>query len=264
MSTNQTNLRELLRTEAEKRVQKYLKAYSGTRGFRGSTPGSPWDELWSGLGKVIVEYSRKYEGDSPTTPNPEETAVILIRSGVPEAAVKVCHKHLTISLSNSTFRIYREPSGCGSGSIRILSPGTSPVIHLDISSQALAELTLELDAALDDVNAVMASLKEKIKEEDLRRQVEAKTRDIERTTLNTLLDTVLAPLGIIGYFNIKDGVVSLRLVKALQADLEMPFDEMAGFLADPQKVNDALKVVSVDEFRDLSHIGGNHLGRIIW
>lgn len=276
METNQSSLRDGIIALAEKHAKGYLKSYSETRGYRSIALGTSWEALMKNLANVVLEYSHNFEGKSLDMPNPEETAAILIRSGVPATAIEARHKHLTVSLTNGEYRIYREPSGSGSGTFRILRPENSPVIKANLTSQGLADLLLEFDSALDGVEDVMRKLMQDLKAVDFRKQVEAKSRDIERTTIKTLLDTVLAPLGIIGYFNIKDGVVSLRLVKALQADLEMPFDEMAGFLSDPQKVNDGLsrcstsfrtittrrtlKVVSVDEFRDLSHIGGNHLG----
>lgn len=262
METNQSSLRDGIIALAEKHAKGYLKSYSETRGYRSIALGTPWEALMKNLANVVLEYSHNFEGESLDMPNPEETAAILIRSGVPATAIEARHKHLTLSLTNGEYRIYREPSGSGSGTFRILRPDNSPIIKANLTSQGLADLLLALDSALDGVEDVMRKLMRDLKEVDFRKQVEAKTRDIERTTIKTLLDTVLAPLGIAGSFRVKNGLVTINLTQSFHADLEMPFDDMAGFLADPQKVTDALQVTPVEESHDLNHVDFGFLSKM--
>ena len=254
MDTNQSTFRERIIALAEKHAKDYLRSYSESRGFRRVALERPLEALMKNLANVVLEYSHNFEGESLDMPNPEETAAILIRSGVPATAIEARHKHLTLSLTNGEYRIYREPSGSGSGTFRILRPDSSPIIKANLTSQGLADLLLALDSALDGVEDVMRKLMRNLKAVDFRKQVEAKSRDIERTTIKTLLDTVLAPLGIAGSFRVKNGIVTMILTKNLHADLEMPFDDMAGFLADPQRVAEALQVTPVEESHDLDHV----------
>jgi hypothetical protein len=259
MDTNQSTFRERIIALAEKHAKEYLRSYSESRGFRRVALERPWETLMKNIANVVLEYSHSFE-ESLDMPNPEETAVILIRSGVPETAIEARHKHLTVSLTNGEYRIYREPSGSGSGTFRILRPDSSPIIKANLTSQGLADLMLALDSALDGVEDEMRKLMRDLKEVDFRKQVEAKTRDIERTTIKTLLDTVLAPLGIAGSFRVKNGIVTINITQSFHADLEMPFDDMAGFLADPQKVTDALQVTPVEESHDFDHVDFGFLG----
>lgn len=178
MDTNQSTFRERIIALAEKHAKEYLRSYSESRGFRRVALERPWEILMRGIANAILEYSHNFEGESLDTPNPEETAVILIRSGVPETAIEARHKHLTVSLTNGEYRIYREPSGSGSGTFRILRPDNSPIIKANLTSQGLADLLLALDSALDGVEDVMRKLMLDLKEVDFRKQDSSEVGDI--------------------------------------------------------------------------------------
>lgn len=80
MPTENKSLSGILIPMAQKYAEDYLKSYSGT-GLHRSLP-YPGEGLWHNLAKGIKEYAESIGCGTETLPNPEETAVSMIRSGV--------------------------------------------------------------------------------------------------------------------------------------------------------------------------------------
>lgn len=252
MPTENKSLSGTLIPIAQKYAEDYLKSYSGT-GLHRSLP-YPGEGLWHNLAKGIKEYAESIGCGTETLPNPEETAVSMIRSGVPESSIKARHKSLTFNLENGEYRIYRTPSGYPSGAVRVLMPGISPVMELRLTPPMLANLLLELDESAPEIKIVMDKLGQDIKAVDFKKNTEAKAKEIEKQTVKTLLDTILVPQGFACSFKVKDGIVSLTLMKGLHGEIQMPFEELSGFISDVKKVEGLLETVPVEEARDLDKV----------
>lgn len=198
----------------------------------------PWPDLLQGILSACAEELGK-TASAPRVPRAEETAVALLRKGVPRPAVRASFKHVTVTLANGQYRIYRETSSFPAGSVRILAPGYTRVGMLPLTSDALAELLLAIDAAVPDIKEVAERLLEAIDDERRRREIDRKAGEIGMTTAARLLEGLPA-LGVGCEYEVNGGTVHLDLTRTLTASLDIPLEELPAFVSDPGKILSAL------------------------
>ena len=194
----------------------------------------PWSELLQGILSDCAEVLGKAAGPLPV-PKAEETASALLRKGVSRTDVHATFKHVTVTLPHGRYRIFRETSGFRAGAVRILAPGYTRVEMLALTSDALAEFLLALDAAIPDIKEVAERLLEAIDDERQRRDVERKAGEIGMKTAAKLLEGLPA-LGVGCEYDVDGGTVHLDLTRMLTASLDIPLEELAAFVSDPGKI----------------------------
>lgn len=226
-------------------VKWFLDTYEGMEGRR---QGPDWAAMWgyvlSPVGKGAGYPVGREDWGEDAFPNPEETAALIMKSGIPRNAVKAERNHITISLGWAMIRIYRITSGYPAGSFRILRPGNSGIIRTGLSSRGLADLILAIDSATPDILKAMEVLDTGMKAADRILIARKKADEIERVTIQRLLDTVLPPLGITAEFEVRDGIVSVCLRKTLGTKMTVPVGRLQEILSDPDRIESSLKVES--------------------
>ena len=194
----------------------------------------PWSEILQRfLSDVACELS-KGDGEKHA-PRAEETVAAILRKGVAASAVRVSFKHITLTLANGVYRIYREMSGFPEGSVRILKPGCTWTVMLALTSDALAEFILYLDEGLPEIEPIADHISEAIEAERRRREAEKKADEIGMTAVAKLLE-VLPALSVGCEYGLRDGKVHLELTKTLTASLDIPLEELPAFISDPEKI----------------------------
>lgn len=225
-------------------VRTYVKWFLDTyKGLTERRQGVDWASMWgyvlSSVGKEAgFPYGRE---DYSAFPKAEETASLLLRSGIPRDAVRAGQNHVTISLDGALIRIYRITSGYPQGSFRILRPDNSRVIRTGLPSREFADLILSINSAAPDILKAMKELETGMDTADRKLIARLKAEEIERVTIKNLLDTALTPRGINYDFEVKDGAVSMTFKKTLSSDMTVPVDQLWEILADPDYIESTLK-----------------------
>lgn len=194
----------------------------------------PWSEILQRLLSDIACELRKGDGEKPV-PRAEDTVAAILRKGVAASAVRVSFKHITITLANGAYRIYREMSGFPTGSFRILKPGSTWTVMLALTSDALAEFILYLDGGLPEIRQIADHISEAIAAERRRRDAKEKAEEIGMTAVAKLLEGLPA-LKVGCEFEVSDGMVHLDLTRTLTASLDIPLEELPAFLSDPEEI----------------------------
>lgn len=218
-------------------VEYFLENYEGQFSDDHAGEWRGWDLMWTATLPYLSHELAKQECSSE--PLVEKTAAILLRSGIPQSAVKVNHQNITVALKNVKYRLYRE-NDIKSCSFRVIDPGPSMLVKARLSPGKLAELLLAVDTALPDIRQAMNELQAGMRERDLELKARLKAKEIERLTIQTLLDEVLDPMSIDGQFQVVDGKVHLSLRKTLTADLLIPLERLREFLSDPEGIESTL------------------------
>ena len=222
---------------AEDAAGQILQSYARhlEKGYRSSDVLSP-SHYWARIFAPLAEALSDRAGGRETTASPEETALILVRNGLPRESVRALHKSVTISLQNGRYRIYRKPSGNKPGSFCVLDPGPSRPICSGFSSEELAGFLLSLDQAIPSLRHIYDKLSGNVEALRLQRVAHEKAETILKKTIDTLVQTYLLPIGIDCTYTVKDGTIDLSLSKTLSARYQIPITQLSEFLADADEV----------------------------
>ena len=210
----------------------------------------PWRGMWNHLLEELLQEMRTGRQEDQGETFAEETALELIRSGVPKTDVKATYRHVTAILPNGRYRIYR---GAGNpdrrGILRILSPGESGNIRTGISALELARLLRTLDSCLPLISEIMKGLSEDMADAEREYAARLKAGEIAGTTVSTLLQAALPAMDIDCSYTIRDGRVHLNLTKELRGSIDLPLEELAGFLSDTERIHSVLSPVKVEQLQ---------------
>lgn len=178
---------------------------------------------------------------------PEETMVELIRSGVPADSVSAGYRYLTANLPNAKYRVYRSTSGYAPGTLRIVHGNIEATTRTCYSPKETAEFILLIDPLLPEVfkagDALFLDISRLIKQ----RQAEQKAMEIAKKAVDMQLAAVLPGMNIACTYRVKGDKVSLKLTRELKASIDIPLEELAGLLSDPERIESALMPVPVKD-----------------
>lgn len=233
---------QVVKTFAEKFLEIYEQCLSDD--LVGKLPG--WECMWYPVLSRVCKDLEALDDPAETIPPVEKTVAEIIRSGVPQQAVKVTYKNLVLTLTNIKYRFRRDGTG-NPVSFMVMNPGLSPFVQTTLSSGRFAALLLAVDTAMPDIRQVMDGLQEGMRNAGLEYQARRKAEEIERLTVRRLLDMTLDPMNINGHFEVKDGVVHLTLTKTLKADLDIPMERLREFLSDPEGIESTLVPQKIEE-----------------
>ena len=177
--------------------------------------------------------------------NPEETTTRLIHHGIPKGNISAKFNHLTASLPNADYRLYRETSGNSADTIRITRNGYSVYITSRLSSEETARFVLLLDEHLPRIDEAAGALFGELLQKYRNKQTEMKALEIARKAVEAQIADVLPGMGIKAKYKIADGKVKLNLTRTLTGEVEVPLEALRDFLSDPGRVESALKVEPV-------------------
>ena len=179
-------------------------------------------------------------GKNGPFPKAEETALALIRLGVPKENVRAGYNHVTVSLPNATYRIYRETSGRHAGTLRVTRNDCQSLVRCGLESEDLARFLMDVDPLLPAIEERGRDLFRELEKEQLQAETEWKAQEIERISVEHQLGAVLPAMDIGCQYRITDGVVHLDLTRLFQAGLDIPVQDLPAFLADPAGILAAL------------------------
>jgi len=240
----QPTLEDQIASLAEQYAGGFLESYrKGPRSFSHNSE-SPWTGLWDFLMKPILENRRTTPREAPSGALAEEVAARLIRSGVDKEDIRANHRHVTISLQNGRYRLYRglQP-GTPAGSLRILLPGQSRIFETGLAPCELSRLILFIDSVIPPLKSIMDRLWEDIRKAEQEFIAEQKAEEIARKTVTTLLNEMLSSLDIEYSFRVGDGTVHLDLRQELQGSVDIPLEKIKAFLSDPENILSTLSPV---------------------
>lgn len=235
-------------TAARAYAEKYLASYEGNFSRWQASRADAWTGLWDIVAGMLVKEASA-GGGAPRKPMAaEETALALMRRGIPKTAVKATRGHITVTLPNGRYNLYRsDGAGLEAGSFRILSPGQSRCFGTKLPPDALAEVLLAIDGAVPGLVEIMDWLT--VETGKVERAVVArwKADELAQKTVARILDDVLPALKIRCRAIVRDGKVHLDLTKILHADIDLPLEEVAAFASDPDGILARLTPVEVRE-----------------
>lgn len=227
-------------------VKYFLENYEGQFSDDHAGEWRGWDLMWMATLPHLCRELAGLECINKGEPLVEKTVALLLRSSDPQPGVMVNHKSTTVTLKNVKYRLYRE-NDVKSCSFRVVDPGPSLLVKARLSPGKLAELLLAVDTALPDIRRAMDELQAGMRERDLELKARLKAKEIERLTIQTLLDDTLDPMNIDGQFQVVDGKVHLSLRKTLTADLIIPMERLREFLSDPEGIESTLVPEKAEE-----------------
>lgn len=242
----QPALEDQVTSLAEQYAEGFLESYR--KGLRSSSSANvpAWTGLWDFLMEPFLENGRTALRTAPTGTFAEEVAARLIRSGVDRKDIRANHQHVTITLPNGRYRLYRglQP-GIPAGYLRILLPGMSRAFKTGLASDELSRLILFIDSVIPPLKGVMARLEEDTRSAYKEYIAEQKAEEIARKAITTLLNDVLSSLDIAYSLRLGDGTVHLNLRKELQGSVDIPLEKITAFLSDPENILSTLSPVKV-------------------
>ena len=194
------------------------------------------------LFQSVVKDFEEESGADNIRINPEETAVGLIRNGVPKENICAKFKHLTAVLPNADYRMYRGTSRYPANTIRITRNGCSVNISPGLSTEDTVRFVLLLDELLPRIDEAAAALFDELQKEYRNKQTEMKALEIARKAVEAQIADVLPRMGIKAKYKIADGKVKLHLTRTLTGEVEVPLEALREFLSDPGRVESALRV----------------------
>lgn len=203
--------------------------------------GTVRDQLFM---SVVKDMAGEFKSKD-TRMNPEETAIKIIRHGIPKENISAKSTYLTARLPNADYRLYRETSGSPAGTTRITWKGCIVYISSRLSSEDTAQFVLLLDEHLPRIDEAAIALFEELRLEYRNKQKEIMAMEIAREAVNAQLAGVLPGMGIRVKFKIADGNVKLHLTRTSTAEVELTLEALPDFLSDPGRVESALKVEPV-------------------
>mgnify|MGYP007056160431 CR=1 FL=1 len=233
---------------AEHYAEGYLASCRKGLGTFSPDASSAWGGLWDYLLEPLLSHNGTCLHKAPAGAGAEEVAAGLIRSGVSRDDIRATYQHVTVTLPNGTFRLYRGlKPGTPAGSLRILLPGMSQVFETGLASAELSRLILFIDSIIPALKRVMDRLAQDIKMAEKEYIAGQKAEEIARKAVSTLLGEVLPGLDIGYSFRLVGGKVRLDLRKEFHGRVDIPLDKIVEFLSEPEKILSTLSPVKVQE-----------------
>ena len=189
---------------------------------------------------VVKDMAGEFKSED-TRMNPEETAIKIIRHGIPKENISAKSTYLTAWLPNADYRLYRETSGSPAGTIRITWKGCIVYISSGLSSEDTARFVLLLDERLPRIDEAAGALFGELLQKYRNKQKEMMALEIARKALDAQLADILPGMGIKVKYKIADGKVKLHLTRTFTGEVELPLEALRDFLSNPGRVESALK-----------------------
>ena len=193
------------------------------------------------LFKATFHYYFELRNKERHTPNPEESVAELIRMGLPKENVSATYSFVNVFLPNGKYRLYRAISGVTEGTIRVARNMCCTDFVTDYTPKEVAEFIMLVDPLLPKIDEAARKLFQEMEEAVRQKQIDEKVREIAKKTVETQLKAVLPGLGVSCSYKIEGDKVHLDLSRVLQAGIDIPLSELADLLADPGKIESALK-----------------------
>ena len=189
---------------------------------------------------VVKDMAGEFKSED-TRMNPEETAIKIIRHGIPKENISAKSTYLTARLPNANYRLYRETSGSPAGTIRITWKGCIVYISSGLSSEDTARFVLLLDEHLPRIDEAAGALFGELLQKYRNKQKEMMALEIARKAVDAQLADILPGMGIKVKYKIADGKVKLHLTRTFTGEVELPLEALRDFLSNPGRVESALK-----------------------
>lgn len=189
---------------------------------------------------VVKDMASEFKSED-TRMNPEETAIKIIRHGIPKENISAKSTYLTAWLPNADYRLYRETSGSPAGTIRITWKGCIVYISSGLSSEDTARFVLLLDEHLPRIDEAAGALFGELLQKYRNKQKEMMALEIARKAVDAQLADILPGMGIKVKYKIADGKVKLHLTRTFTGEVELPLEALRDFLSNPGRVESALK-----------------------
>ena len=189
---------------------------------------------------VVKDIAGEFKSED-TRMNPEETAIKIIRHGIPKENISAKSTYLTAWLPNADYRLYRETSGSPAGTIRITWKGCIVYISSGLSSEDTARFVLLLDEHLPRIDEAAGALFGELLQKYRNKQKEMMALEIARKAVDAQLADILPGMGIKVKYKIADGKVKLHLTRTFTGEVELPLEALRDFLSNPGRVESALK-----------------------
>ena len=170
-----------------------------------------------------------------TVPKAEETAAELIRLGVPKKEMDTTFMRISIPLPNATFILHK--CQYPPGTVEVQWNKHHCVLRSGLPAKDLARTILDLAPLLPELLTVHKELVDRF-------AVERKARQVMRITVKSQLEAVIPEMGIDCQYEVLDGVVHLNMARRFEGQVDVPLAELAAFLADPERIDAALKPVN--------------------
>lgn len=189
---------------------------------------------------VVKDMASEFKSED-TRMNPEETAIKIIRHGIPKENISAKSTYLTARLPNADYRLYRETSGSPAGTIRITWKGCIVYISSGLSSEDTARFVLLLDEHLPRIDEAAGALFGELLQKYRNKQKEMMALEIARKAVDAQLADILPGMGIKVKYKIANGKVKLHLTRTFTGEVELPLEALRDFLSNPGRVESALK-----------------------
>lgn len=189
---------------------------------------------------VVKDMAGEFKSED-TRMNPEETAIKIIRHGIPKENISAKSTYLTARLPNADYRLYRETSGSPAGTIRITWKGCIVYISSGLSSEDTARFVLLQDEHLPRIDEAAGALFGELLQKYRNKQKEMMALEIARKAVDTQLANILPGMGIKVKYKIADGKVKLHLTRTFTGEVELPLEALRDFLSNPGRVESVLK-----------------------
>ena len=189
---------------------------------------------------VVKDMAGEFKSED-TRMNPEETAIKIIRHGIPKENISAKSTYLTARLPNADYRLYRETSGSPAGTIRITWKGCIVYISSGLSSEDTARFVLLLDEHLPRIDEAAGALFGELLQKYRNKQKEMMALEIARKAVDAQLADILPGMGIKVKYKIADEKVKLHLTRTFTGEVELPLEALRDFLSNPGRVESALK-----------------------
>ena len=195
------------------------------------TPGSEdhlRERLFSSVVGDLLTAPKKVGKDRDRkVPKAEETAIELIRLGVPKESLRFGFLEVSVPLRNALCILHR--INYPQGSVEIAWNGYRRVVTSCLPAKDLACVILELDELLPELEVKTQELVERV-------AVELMALKIQRITVKRQLEEVLPAMGVQCGFDVIDDKVHLLLTRTFQGEMEIPLSELQAFLSDPDRI----------------------------
>jgi len=209
---------------------------------------------------TILAEIKGYDFSRPAVSGEMAMAEIM-RRGVKKEDIRIRHNSFTFRLQNSEYRIYKEISGFTSGACRVGGSGNSTMHAIGLSAESFADFIYFFDSIIPEIKAAVDELMKEFEAIIIAKKKERLAKDLVQTTIKSLEEQYLRPLGISVNAFVRDDKVSLSLRQNRRASVETTLDKIPEILSDISRIQEILKPVkesaedSIHGFR-LPHIIG--------
>ncbi len=205
--------------------------------------------IWDGVWAILLETVKKGEEDRTFTP--AEVGALLIHRGVGKENVQFSRGKFIIQLEHSLFVLKRNANGKVKAA-PCKENGNYPHCWVtDKDPEALAGAMLAFDSAIPQMEKAVEDLVAFFQEKALEQEKARTIRSIADSTLKALLEEYVTPLGLRSRSEIhfKDGKpqVYLTLRQVKQVHINVPLDELAVLLEDPETLLSSMSVLPPSE-----------------